>query len=217
MPVGMAGRLADPGEVGTHILTWAGLSSRIRSCWGLGGSKAGWAMNGFRRVFITGASSGLGEGLARHYATEGAAVGLVARRAEVLGALAKDLEGNGAAVQVYTRDVADTAGMAEVVQDYLSAAGGFEQVGPIETISAFRAARLGEQAKIVLAQRAQDFFVDAIPIGKFVLEWVFGKRFHLLYYTPWEIHADGDQMEIRGQSAAEYHPWGGIPWQRRGN
>jgi short-subunit dehydrogenase len=35
------------------------------------------------RVFITGASSGIGEALARHYAARGATLGLVARREDL--------------------------------------------------------------------------------------------------------------------------------------
>jgi hypothetical protein len=43
------------------------------------------------RVFLTGASSGLGEALARHYARQGATLGLVARRLPELQALAASL------------------------------------------------------------------------------------------------------------------------------
>ena len=41
-----------------------------------------------RRVFITGASSGIGAALAAHYAREGATLGLVARRKDALDTLA---------------------------------------------------------------------------------------------------------------------------------
>ena len=45
------------------------------------------------RVFITGASTGLGEALARHYAARGAQVGVVARNRERVDALAASLPG----------------------------------------------------------------------------------------------------------------------------
>ena len=58
------------------------------------------------KVFITGASSGLGAALARAYAREGATVGLLARRREALDALAKSLSSPR---QVYVADVNDAA------------------------------------------------------------------------------------------------------------
>ncbi|CPO63177.1 short chain dehydrogenase [Bordetella pertussis] len=41
-----------------------------------------------QHVFITGASSGLGQALARRYAADGARLGLLGRRAQALEALA---------------------------------------------------------------------------------------------------------------------------------
>uniref|UniRef100_UPI0038779863 SDR family NAD(P)-dependent oxidoreductase n=2 Tax=Bordetella pertussis TaxID=520 RepID=UPI0038779863 len=43
---------------------------------------------GMQHVFITGASSGLGQALARRYAADGARLGLLGRRAQALEALA---------------------------------------------------------------------------------------------------------------------------------
>ena len=43
------------------------------------------------RVFLTGASSGLGEALARHYAAQGATLGLFARREAELARLRRRL------------------------------------------------------------------------------------------------------------------------------
>lgn len=45
------------------------------------------------RVFITGATSGIGEALARHYAAQGAILGLLARRGDALKALNVELGG----------------------------------------------------------------------------------------------------------------------------
>ena len=81
-----------------------------------------------KRIFITGASSGIGAGLARHYATNGTTIGLVARRAEVLGELAKELRAAGATVFVYPADVADTAAMGKAIAKFLADAGGADLV-----------------------------------------------------------------------------------------
>jgi NADP-dependent 3-hydroxy acid dehydrogenase YdfG len=59
-------------------------------------------------VFITGASSGIGAALAAHYAGTGAALGLVARRADALAALAARF---AVPTAVYPADVADVAAM----------------------------------------------------------------------------------------------------------
>jgi len=61
-----------------------------------------------RRVFITGASSGIGAALARHYADAGAVVGLLGRRREALDAVAATLSTESL---VMVGDVADAAAM----------------------------------------------------------------------------------------------------------
>jgi short-subunit dehydrogenase len=80
------------------------------------------------RVFITGASSGIGEGLARRFAGKGATLGLVARREELLAKLAEELRAQGATVHVYAVDVADTARMKQTAATVLLAAGGVDLV-----------------------------------------------------------------------------------------
>lgn len=72
------------------------------------------------RVFLTGASSGLGEALARHYAAGGARLGMVARRADALKALAASLPGDH---RTYPADVADSAALAEAAADFLRTVG----------------------------------------------------------------------------------------------
>ena len=68
-----------------------------------------------RRVFITGASSGIGEALAVYYAAEGAVLGLVARREPVLQALNQRLGGIHA---TYALDVSDAAALHAAAVDF---------------------------------------------------------------------------------------------------
>ncbi len=72
------------------------------------------------RVFITGASSGLGAALARAYAARGATLGLAARRGGLLASLAGEL---GVPCHCYALDVADAAAMESAARDFASAAG----------------------------------------------------------------------------------------------
>ena len=72
------------------------------------------------RIFITGASSGIGEALARHYAAQGATLGLVARRGTELGRLAAEL---GAATRTYACDVRDAQSMRAAAADFVASHG----------------------------------------------------------------------------------------------
>lgn len=77
-----------------------------------------------RRVFITGASSGIGSALARHYAGQGAILGLVARRADRLAGLAAELNIAGAAsVFTYPLDVTDADALQAAGDDFMMHAG----------------------------------------------------------------------------------------------
>lgn len=67
-------------------------------------------------VFITGASSGIGEALARHYAAQGASLGLVARRGGLLQQLAASLD---TPVTTYTADVRDADALASAAADFM--------------------------------------------------------------------------------------------------
>jgi short-subunit dehydrogenase len=80
------------------------------------------------RVFITGASSGLGEGLALHYAKPGAILGLCARREPLLAALGARITATGARAIPYPLDVTDTTAMKEAAEAFAAQAGGVDLV-----------------------------------------------------------------------------------------
>jgi len=69
------------------------------------------------RVFITGASSGIGAALARHYAARGAVLGLVARRRAGLEALRAELPGEHA---IYAADVANAQALRDAAGDFMA-------------------------------------------------------------------------------------------------
>ncbi len=79
------------------------------------------------RVFITGASSGIGAALAREYAAQGASLGLVARRADVLAQLAASLP-NPERHAIYPLDVTDHAALAQAAADFIARCGGADIV-----------------------------------------------------------------------------------------
>ncbi len=74
------------------------------------------------RVFITGASSGLGAALAARYAAQGATLGLLARRAFTAPLPHPDRHRH------YQADVRDHAAIAAAAQDFIAHAGGIDIV-----------------------------------------------------------------------------------------
>src|SRR5262245_43194360 len=85
-------------------------------------------MEPIRRLFVTGASTGLGHGLADHYARKGAHLGLVARPESPLREAEKEWTARGARVEVYAGDVADTDFMSRSAESFVAAAGGVDLV-----------------------------------------------------------------------------------------
>ncbi|CAM5216076.1 Short-subunit dehydrogenase OS=Castellaniella defragrans OX=75697 GN=HNR28_002963 PE=3 SV=1 [Castellaniella defragrans] len=79
------------------------------------------------RIFITGATSGIGEAFARFYAAHGATLGLAGRRAAVLEDLRANLPGDGHAI--YPLDVRDPQALRAAAHDFL-------QAGPVDLVIA---------------------------------------------------------------------------------
>jgi NAD(P)-dependent dehydrogenase (short-subunit alcohol dehydrogenase family) len=69
-------------------------------------------------VFVTGASSGIGEALARHYASRGATLGLFARREAELARVAAGAAPARAAI--YAGDVRDAGVVADAARDFVA-------------------------------------------------------------------------------------------------
>jgi short-subunit dehydrogenase len=75
-----------------------------------------------KTVFITGASSGIGAALAESYANEGALLGLVARREDMLEQLRQRLP-NAEQHKIYAIDVTDHVALKAAATDFISVAG----------------------------------------------------------------------------------------------
>jgi len=75
-------------------------------------------------ALVTGASSGIGEAVARSLAERGVRVALVARRRERLDALAEEIRRGGGEAMVHPADVTDRAALAEAASAVREAWGG---------------------------------------------------------------------------------------------
>ena len=82
-----------------------------------------------QRIFISGASAGLGEGMARRFAAMGRDLALAARRTDRLEALKRELLGAhpGIRVEVAAMDVDDPESVARVVPELVERLGGLDR------------------------------------------------------------------------------------------
>jgi len=78
------------------------------------------------KVFLTGASSGIGAALARQYAREGAQLGLFARRADALAAFAATL--CPLTPEIYAGDVRDESALRSAAMDFTTRHGAADVV-----------------------------------------------------------------------------------------
>jgi short-subunit dehydrogenase len=74
------------------------------------------------KVFLTGASSGIGVALARHYAQSGATLGLVARRGDRLAAFADECRRDfpACSIATYALDVRDATALAGAAASFVA-------------------------------------------------------------------------------------------------
>ena len=103
----------------------------------------------YRHILITGASSGVGEGLAYHLASSSTRLVLVARNTEQLHLVADKCRAKGADVVEAVQDVEDQAGMERVIADA-------EAVRALDVVFAVagREATMGGEEDIVSASRS---------------------------------------------------------------
>ena len=79
-----------------------------------------------KKIFITGASSGIGKALALAYAKRGYSVGLTARREEILQDVAQACEKLGGIPFVYQLDVQDAEKCKSVAEQFMADAGSID-------------------------------------------------------------------------------------------
>lgn len=126
------------------------------------------------RVFITGASSGIGAALARRYAQQGATLGLVARRRDLLDELAASLP-NPERHRVYALDVTDHDALAQAAADFIAVHGGADIVIANAGISHGTLTELPEDLPVFESVFATNVTATVATFGPFIKAMKGGK------------------------------------------
>ncbi len=112
------------------------------------GERGPWMRIETRVAVVTGASSGLGAGLARRLAAEGVRVGLTARRQAPLDELAREIRAAGGVAEVVVADAADLEAAGAAVRTLA------DRLGPVDLLVA--------NAGLGLSTPAVGFSADAV-------------------------------------------------------
>ena len=121
------------------------------------------------RIFITGASSGIGSALATHYAVHGAILGLAARRGDQLEALAVELRARGAqTVRCYPLDVTDAAALRAAAEDFTASYGAPDIVVANAGVSAGTLTEYAEDLEVIQRIFAINVYGMAATFSPFI-------------------------------------------------
>lgn len=128
-----------------------------------------------RTAIVTGASSGIGEAIARDLVGRGHGVTLVARRADKLAALASELAGSGLRIEVLPSDLSDRAARAEL-PDRVDALGltadivvnnaGLSTIGAVAAAAPAAEANMIEVNVVALADLCTRFLPGMVERGR---------------------------------------------------
>lgn len=148
-----------------------------------------------QRVFITGASSGIGAALAARYAAQGATLGLLARRKDALDQLIATLP-NPERHRAYAADVRDHTVIAAAAQAFLAHAGGADVVIANAGISAGTLTEYAEDLAVFEAIIATNVVATAATFAPFIAAMK-------AQATPTRLVGIGSVAGIRGLPGAE--------------
>jgi NADP-dependent 3-hydroxy acid dehydrogenase YdfG len=109
-------------------------------------------MNANKVVIVTGASSGIGEAVARRLAADGCTVVLAARRVERLGAVLRDIEAAGANAVALPTDVTRREDVKKLVEETVRRFGRLDVLvnnAGVMPLSLFRAVKVEEWDRMI--------------------------------------------------------------------